>query len=171
VVDTASAAAAVDPPVFEVDADWFGELPSDVDAGAPPRHVSSPPQLSPPAAPAALAAPAAPAVPAAPAALAAPAAPAVPALPAALADLFDALLAEEEDASGFHVRPVARSTPAPQATLISDATIDKIAERVAERLANGVLIDTVRQAVAAITERLVRDELARIRAKAQPPTS
>jgi hypothetical protein len=52
----------------------------------------------------------------------------------------------------------------------SDDVIDRIATRVAERLADGVLIDAVRKGVAAITQRLVHDEIERIRANAQRKT-
>ena len=52
----------------------------------------------------------------------------------------------------------------------SDEVIDRIATRVAERLADGVLIDAVRKGVAAITERLVRDEIERLRTNAARKT-
>jgi hypothetical protein len=52
----------------------------------------------------------------------------------------------------------------------SDEVIDRIATRVAERLADAVLIDAVRKGVAAITERLVRDEIERNRTNAQRKT-
>jgi hypothetical protein len=54
-----------------------------------------------------------------------------------------------------------------QMSEFSDAVIDRIAARVAERLADGVLIEAVRKGVAAITERLVRDEIERNRTNAQ----
>ncbi len=87
-----------------------------------------------------------------------------------LGDLFDALLAAEErrDQRAAPVEVIA--VPEPQVREISDEVIDRIALRVAERLADGVLIDAVRKGVAAITERLVRDEIERTRTNPQRKT-
>jgi CheY-like chemotaxis protein len=97
----------------------------------------------------------------------APGGPGAPSEPVTLADLFDALL-EAEERRDRRAQPVeVIAAPVAQTADISDAAIDRIARRVAERLADGVLIDAVRNGVAAITERLVRDEIERTRTK--PP--
>jgi hypothetical protein len=50
---------------------------------------------------------------------------------------------------------------------LSDDAVDRIAARVAERLASGALLDRFSAIVNNVSERLVRDEIARIRATAQ----
>lgn len=57
----------------------------------------------------------------------------------------------------------------PSAT-ISDEVVERIALRVAERLSEGVFVDTVRRVVEDIAERLVREEIARIRARVEERT-
>ena len=49
---------------------------------------------------------------------------------------------------------------------LSDADVERIAARVAERLLRGPMTDTVTRVVAEVSERLVREEIARIRAAA-----
>ena len=97
----------------------------------------------------------------------------VPALYDGVADDFAALLAYEQGES-----PAPIVTPAPVAALalqITDEMLDQIASRVAERLSAGrfgdqlkiVVTDTVRDTVRTIvsdtSERLVRDEIDRIK--------
>jgi hypothetical protein len=57
------------------------------------------------------------------------------------------------------------------AAALSDAQLDQLAERVADKLTAGVvgdrLRDTVRRVVAETSERLVREEIARVRAEAE----
>jgi hypothetical protein len=75
-----------------------------------------------------------------------------------VADAFESLLAAEQ------------GTPPPRpatAAGVSDVVVDRIATRVAERLSEGVFIDIVTQIVTAVAERLVREEIARIRAKVE----
>jgi CheY-like chemotaxis protein len=78
-----------------------------------------------------------------------------------LADAFSALLAVEQGETGaVPVRLITAAAPAPELT---EELIDKIARRVAERLAPDVVRDVVSQVVSEVAERLVRDEIARIR--------
>jgi hypothetical protein len=78
-----------------------------------------------------------------------------------VADAFAALFAEEqgEPASPLVVVNAARE--------LSDAEIDRIAARVAERLTQGSLGQTVSRIVSDVSERLVREEIERIRSGAQ----
>jgi hypothetical protein len=72
-----------------------------------------------------------------------------------LADAFDRLLAEEQgEAPGaFYGSGYG----------LSDADLDRIATRVADRLTRGPLGDTVTRIVTEVSERLVREEIERIR--------
>jgi hypothetical protein len=86
-----------------------------------------------------------------------------PMTPPNMADSFHALLAEEQGGA---------AAPAPiEPVLISEDVIEQIASRVAQRLSEGVFVETVRRVVEEVAERLVREEIARIRAKvdAQKP--
>ena len=104
-----------------------------------------------------------------------------------VADDFAALLAFEQ---GEQPHPPAPSEPAPvpvigpaAAPAITDAMLDQIAARVAERLNTGLLGDhlrdamttTIRDAVRAVvsetSERLVRDEIARVKGQAERDTT
>ena len=110
--------------------------------------------------PAAPAAPNPPAHRTAPGAPIAPIAPATPAprAPEPLADLFARLLATEQG------EPLP-----PQSSLpirLSEADVERIAARVAERVA-GPLREDVRRVVGEVSERLVRAEIARIRGAAE----
>ena len=75
-----------------------------------------------------------------------------------VADAFESLLAAEQG----EVLP-------PQAPTIeiTDEVIERIAIRVAERLTQSLLMDKVTDIVSAATERLVKEEIARIRAAAE----
>jgi hypothetical protein len=79
-----------------------------------------------------------------------------------LADAFDRLLAEEqgEAPAAFYGSGYG----------LSDADLDRIAARVADRLARGGLGDTVTRIVTEVSERLVREEIARIRQSASAPS-
>jgi hypothetical protein len=81
-----------------------------------------------------------------------------------VADAFEALLAAEQT-------PAPPPEPLPQEASLSDDVVDRIASRVAERLSEGVFMDMVSQIVRSVAERLVREEIARIRAKAEAPES
>jgi hypothetical protein len=67
---------------------------------------------------------------------------------------------------GERLTPPPASPSAPAPLDLSDEAVQRIATRVAGQLTEGVLIETVTQVVAAVTERLVREEIARIRASA-----
>ena len=77
-----------------------------------------------------------------------------------LADAFAALLAAEQRTAGGAAAP-AWAPPAPAAT---DELIDEVAERVLDRLSNQVVRQAVADAVSGIAERLVREEIERIKA-------
>ena len=74
----------------------------------------------------------------------------------ALADAFAALLAAEQKAAAPAAAPAAPS-------LLDEATIDEIARRVSARLTG----DTVRSTVLDVAERLVREEIERIKQQAK----
>lgn len=104
--------------------------------------------------------------------------PAPPAAPAPLADDFAALLAFEQ---GERPHPPRPEPPAPEVKLvapeITDEMLDQIAARVAERLSASAfgnqlrdamaatMKDTVRSVVSETSERLVRDEIERIKSR------
>ena len=75
-----------------------------------------------------------------------------------VADAFESLLAAEQG-----------EIQAPQGTTIeiSDDVIERIAMRVAEHLSGSVLIETVRSVAGIVTERLVKEEIERIRSAAR----
>ena len=105
-------------------------------------------------------------------------------VPTSVADDFAALLAFETGAV-LHPEPPPVAPPAAlvvgqaSAPEITDAMLDQIAERVADRLNSGAfgaqlrdamtatVRDTVRSVVSDTSERLVRDEIARIKSKTQ----
>ena len=80
------------------------------------------------------------------------------------ADAFAILLAEEQ---GETAPPV---VPQPIVEL-SDNMVERIADRVAERLMQSAFGDTLRGTVHDVSERLVREEIQRIRTSAPPPRS
>ena len=103
-----------------------------------------------------------------------------------VADDFAALLAFEQ---GEHPHPPGPSEPAPAPVIVHAAPpeitndmLDQIAERVAERLNAGsfaehlreamtaTVRETVRAVVSDTSERLVRDEIARLKAQAERDT-
>jgi len=148
-------------------------LPSYVEPAAPPVPVASAP-------------PPAPLAPLAPLVPIAQAAPLLPAEPTSVADDFAALLAYETgEPIPVRLSPPAPAPPAeaPAATPeINSEMLDQIAERVAERLSAGgfgadlrqsmtvAIRDTVRAVVADSSDRLVRDEIARIKARIERDT-
>ena len=79
-----------------------------------------------------------------------------------IADAFSALIALEQGEPG--AKPVRLTTEAAQ-PVITDALIDEVARRVLERLAPDAAREVVVQVVSEIAERLVREEIARIRSK------
>jgi CheY-like chemotaxis protein len=79
-----------------------------------------------------------------------------------IADAFSALIALEQGEPG--AKPVRLTTESAQ-PVITDALIDEVARRVLERLAPDAARDVVVQVVSEIAERLVREEIARIRSR------
>jgi CheY-like chemotaxis protein len=80
--------------------------------------------------------------------------------PGTIADAFAALLAfEEGDRS---VTPV-RLVPQPQAPAIGEDLVEEVTRRVLARLAPGAVKDLVAEVVSEVAERLVREEIQRIR--------
>jgi CheY-like chemotaxis protein len=79
-----------------------------------------------------------------------------------IADAFAALLALEQGEPG--AKPV-RLTTGPEQPVITDALVDEVTRRVLERLASDTARDVVVQVVSEIAERLVREEIARIRSR------
>ena len=185
----ASEDSMAEAPVYEVDRDWFNQpatpvTPPPVASIAEPRPAPAPPPLAPAAPdPAARVAPASARadmhgshdqIPppfdklrAAPSNVEGPKQPAVESreggaeqlmmVPAShVADAFASLLAAEQGEMPHAQGPVIE---------ISDEVIDRIAARVAEQVTEGMLIDTVSHIVSAVTERLVKEEIARIRGK------
>jgi hypothetical protein len=78
-------------------------------------------------------------------------------------DAFNALLAMEQG----EPRPATRShasTGAP--AVVTDELVDEVTRRVIERLAPGAARDLVRHVVAEVAERLIREEIARIKTAA-----
>ena len=84
-----------------------------------------------------------------------------------IADAFSALIALEQGEPG--AKPVRLTTESTQ-PVITDALIDEVARRVLERLAPDAARDVVVQVVSEVAERLVREEIARIRGR-QPSSS
>jgi CheY-like chemotaxis protein len=184
------AAPVADQSAFEMDRDWFPVPPAPETAPVPTPTPPPPAAPEPPVVPAPVAAPAPPepvafvapvvpvesappvepAAPVAPPALAAPPAPSAPPAPPApeyvtmvsasshVADAFESLFAAEQG-----------EAPQPQVPTIeiSDEVIERIAMRVAEHLSGSVLIETVRSVAGIVTERLVKEEIERIRSAAQ----
>ena len=77
-----------------------------------------------------------------------------------IADAFSALIALEQGEPG--AKPVRLTTESAQ-PVITDALIDEVARRVLERLAPDAARDAVVRVVSEVAERLVREEIARIR--------
>ena len=78
-------------------------------------------------------------------------------------DAFNALLAMEEG----EPRPVSRSNaPASAPVAVTDELVDEVARRVIERLAPGTARDLVKQVVGEVAERLIKEEIARIKTAA-----
>jgi hypothetical protein len=78
-------------------------------------------------------------------------------------DAFNALLAMEQGEPRPAVRSHASAT-APVA--VTDELVDEVTRRVIERLAPGAAREVVKQVVAEVAERLIREEIARIKSAA-----
>ena len=81
-----------------------------------------------------------------------------------IADAFSALFAVEQGEPG--AMPV-RLTPAEPRPVVTDELVAEITERVLQRLAPDAARDVVARVVSEVAERLVREEIARIKAKAE----
>jgi CheY-like chemotaxis protein len=81
----------------------------------------------------------------------------------AIADAFSALLAAEQGEPG--AAPV-RLTLTPSAPAVSDQLVEEITRRVVERLAPNALREVVADVVSDVSERLVREEIDRVRKQA-----
>ena len=79
-----------------------------------------------------------------------------PALPA-LAEAFAALLAAEQDTSA----PAAALWQTPPT--VSDEVVERVVERVLQRLSDQVVRETVTELVSTLAERLIRDEIERLK--------
>ena len=80
-----------------------------------------------------------------------------------VADAFERLLAAEQGEAELPSVPAPAAPPA----VLSDADVDRIARRVGERLAESPLADDLRRIVSEVSERLVREEIDRIRKAAE----
>ena len=80
-----------------------------------------------------------------------------------VADAFTALLAVEE--GELDVAPSLFPSGFKGGPVITEAMVDRIAERVIERLAPGTARDVVAQVVSEVAERLVREEIERVRSR------
>jgi hypothetical protein len=141
----------------------LGDVTNEVSAGTPvtpvpePTHVMSPP-IEPPDAAATLSA-----------------APGTPAsatgarsgtASSPIADAFTALLAVELGEPG--ARPV-RLMTAPPEPVVTEALLDEVTRRVIQRLGPDAVTRVVADVVSEVAERLVREEIARIRGAAVNP--
>jgi CheY-like chemotaxis protein len=78
-----------------------------------------------------------------------------------IADVFGALLAAERGEGGAEVR-----LPSGADLLVTDALVDEVTRRVLERLTPAAAHEVVASIVSDVAERLVREEIARIRGRA-----
>jgi CheY-like chemotaxis protein len=85
--------------------------------------------------------------------------PALPSLP----DAFAALLAAEQ-VNGEPAADLWPATPAPEPAAIGDDVIEEVVRRVLDRLSDAVVRDAVAEATSKVAERLVREEIERIKA-------
>ena len=181
------------PPAVPDEIDWFGTDAGGVPAGwdlptpaapgpadLPLTHVAPdspvPPPVAPPA-PVAIAAVAsapvaAPVEPVAPSASVAPLVPVPASLPSvppkpvtlpSLADAFAALLAAEQTDARPLMAP-AWPASAPSSPAVTEDVLEQITRRVLDRLSDRVVHDTVADVVSSIAERLVGEEIERIKA-------
>jgi len=79
-----------------------------------------------------------------------------------LADAFAALLAAERSATGTNNRPMPTLVSSPRAVPNDDA-VDRVTRRVLEQLSDTVIRETVTEIVQTTAERLIREEIERIK--------
>jgi len=89
--------------------------------------------------------------------------PASPA-PPALADAFAAFLAAEDQTQARQATPLPQSGVSSPAPAIGEDVIEQIAQRVLARLSDRFVRETVADVVSSIAERLIREEIERIKA-------
>jgi hypothetical protein len=82
-----------------------------------------------------------------------------------LADAFAAILAAEQHEGAPAAEPVWPAAPAaaPAGAALSEADVDAVARRVLEQLSDSVVRETVADLVSRVAERLVREEIERIK--------
>jgi hypothetical protein len=88
----------------------------------------------------------------------------------ALADAFAAILAAEQNEGlpGADLAWSAAPIAAPAGAGLSEADIDAVARRVLEQLSDSVVRETVADLVSRVAERLVREEIERIKSSIEP---
>jgi CheY-like chemotaxis protein len=155
------AAASSNDPFADWDPDLVGDPSRPAQLQAPPVAAAAPPQVATGRAPAATAPAAAAPPPARPAAAPAPAR----VVPPSLVDAFAALLAAEQRiglapsaATTATPPPAAAPAPAPAAPAVTDELIEKVTARVVSQLS-----DQSRHTILDVAERLVREEIQRIK--------
>ena len=79
-----------------------------------------------------------------------------------LADAFAALLAAEQSAPSPSAAPMWPGAPAP-AVALTDDLVEEVTRRVLDRLSDRVMREAVAEKVSSVAERLVRDEIERIK--------
>jgi CheY-like chemotaxis protein len=97
------------------------------------------------------------------------AAPAPAPIAVPVADAFAALLEAEQQGAGIPPAPREVTMPGVPlgAPVVTDALVDAVAERLAQRLGGGSLQEAVARAVSETAERLVREEIERLKAAAK----
>ena len=83
-----------------------------------------------------------------------------------VADMFAALFAAEQGEAVAPDAPYQASQPASGPVTVTDGLVDEVTRRVVERLAPGAANELVAQIVSEVAERLIREEISRIKAAA-----
>ena len=83
-----------------------------------------------------------------------------------VADMFAALFAAEQGEDVVPAAPYQASLPASAPATVSDGLVDEVTRRVVERLAPDAANELVAQIVSEVAERLIREEISRIKAAA-----
>jgi CheY-like chemotaxis protein len=83
-----------------------------------------------------------------------------------VAEMFAALFAAEQGEAVTPAAPYQASHPAPGPVTVTDGLVDEVTRRVVERLAPDAANELVAQIVSEVAERLIREEISRIKAAA-----
>ena len=83
-----------------------------------------------------------------------------------VADMFAALFAAEQGEAVMPAAPYQASLPASAPATVPDSLVDEVTRRVVERLAPDAANELVAQIVSEVAERLIREEISRIKAAA-----